>query len=343
MKALHFLCLTLLLAAPAHAYEPVQPLPKAPIVPKDNPQTKGKIALGKQLFFDPRLSRDGRYSCNSCHNLAAGGDDDGLTTQGENPLRRSAPSVWNVGHMSVYFWEGRAKSLEAAMAEHLLAPEIMNVGSKEVLATRLAAIEGYRRDFSKHMKAKYPDIKAVSMALAAFLRSLNTPNSPFDRYLKGDKKAVSKQVQRGMQLFNDTGCLSCHFGANYAGPAPGPAYGMGDPFFELFPNHPGTLYENRYDLAADQGLYHITLEQADRRLFRVAPMRNVALTAPYFHNGSVKTLEEAIRVMAVAQLKTELKEDEVKAIAAFLRSLTGEFPEIALPRLPETDGASLLP
>ena len=337
------LCIYGLTIQSVWSYDYLQPLPAQPEVPKDNPQTKTKIALGKQLFFDPRLSKNGTLSCNSCHNLAAGGDDDGAAPQlSQGKIKRSAPSLWNVGHMSVYYWDSRAKTLEAQAVEHLLDPNVMAMSSAEELTNRLSTIPGYVKAFANTFGGNKTLTQAnIGRALASFMRTLNTPNSRFDRYIKGDKNLLTKQEKRGIQLFNDVGCLACHFGGNFAGPAPGPALKMGDGFYELFPNHLGSHYEKKYDLASDLGLYHITLNKADKHLFRVPSMRNIALSAPYFHNGSVSNLEEAVRVMAKTQLQKELNEQEVKDIVAFLKTLTGEIPEITLPRLPESEGLTL--
>lgn len=326
----------------ANAFDYLQPLPKSPIIPKDNPLTESKIALGKQLYFDPRLSRDGDLSCNSCHNLAAGGDDDGAVEElSKGKLNRSAPTIWNVAHLSVAYWDSRSTSLEDQGIEHLLDPNTMNMGTAQQLEGRLKAIPGYKEEFAKAFKDKQVSIENVSKALASFERTLNTPNSAFDRYINGDKNAISKQAKRGLTLFNDVGCLSCHFGVNFAGPAPGPALKMGDGFYELFPNHLGSHDEEKYRLADDLGLFQVTMNPADKHLFRVPPMRNIELTAPYFHNGSVATLEEAVRIMALVQLKVDLTPQQISDIVAFLKTLTGEIPELNLPRLPETPGTSL--
>ena len=136
------------------------------------------------------------------------------------------------------------------------------------------------------------------------------------------------------------GCLACHFGVNFAGPAPGPAMGLGDGFYELFPNHVGTRYDKQYGVAKDLGRYYVTKEGIHRHMFRVPPLRNIADTAPYFHNGSVDNLAEAVRVMGLTQLKKELSDAEVADIVAFLRTLTGQYPVITMPRLPEVEGKS---
>lgn len=334
---------SLFLALPVAAFDVLQPLPKDPVVPKNNPQTSAKIELGKQLFFDTRLSTDGSLSCNSCHNLAAGGDDDGAVKRiSSGKLKRSAPSVWNAAYMSTNFWDARALSLEEQAIDHLLDPNVMGMNEK-TLVTRLNKIPGYKKSFGKvFQSSKGVRIEDVAKAIASFERTLKTPDSAFDQYISGNKNAISSNAERGLKLFTDIGCLSCHFGVNFAGPAPGPALKMGDGFYELFPNHLGSQYDKKYKLTADVGRYLITLDRTDIHMWRVPPLRNIALTAPYFHNGSVSTLEEAVKIMAQVQLKAKLNDQDVRDIVAFLKTLTGKQPEITLPRLPESEGLSLL-
>lgn len=343
-----FVSCSFVLCEPSFAFDVIQALPAQPIFPADNPNTPAKIELGKKLFFDPRLSVDGRYSCNACHNLAAGGDDDGAIERiSEQRLNRSAPTLWNVSHMSTYYWDARASSLEEQAIDHLLDPRVMAMGTAETLVQRLDQITGYRQAFAEAFKdsassASPVSIANIAKAIAAFERTLITPNSAFDRYVKGDKKAISESAQRGFKLFDDTGCLSCHFGVNFAGPAPGPALNMGDAFYELFPNHLGSRYDAKYDLASDIGRYQVTLDERHKYMWRVPGLRNIELTAPYFHNGKVASLDEAVRIMALTQLKTEFNQQQVEEVVAFLKTLTGDIPAITLPRLPETGGLSIL-
>lgn len=338
-----FILLLLFYSSSVFSFDILQALPLTPITPKSNPTTEAKVALGKQLFFDPRLSFNGNLSCNSCHNLSAGGDDDGKASILSNgKLKRSAPTLWNVAHLSVNYWDSRSSSLEAQAEEHLLDPQVMNMRSPRLIEQRINAIPGYRKIFTKVFKERNSvSLKNISKAIASFERTLNTPNSPFDRFIKGDKKALGPSEQKGLELFRELECLACHFGVNFAGPAPGPALKMGDGFYELFPNHLGSHYEKIYKLADDLGLFHLTFDPGHKHMFRVAPLRNIALTAPYFHNGSVATLEEAVRIMAFVQLKQKLTDEQVDHLVSFLQSLTGEFPEITLPQLPDTLGITL--
>jgi cytochrome c peroxidase len=341
-----FLFLLACSSLPTKSFRPFQPLPPQPPIPADNPQTADKVRLGKQLFFDPRLAADGVTTCNSCHNLALGGDNDQAvsTGAGGGVGRRNPPTLWNVAFNTIYSWDGRATSLEALLAEHLLDPTAMGMPSEHSVTQRLTGIPGYRQQFA----AVFSDTDAgvsyadITRALSAFLRTLVTVNSPFDRYLAGDKDAVTEQVLDGFNEYIEVGCASCHFWVNFAGPVPGLAFQMGEGFYELFPNHPGSEYEKRYALAEDIGRYQVTGIETDKRMWRVSTLRNIAVTAPYFHNGSVNSLEEAVRIMASVQLKVQLTERQVADMVTFLNSLTGEFPPIELPVLPATAGKTAL-
>ncbi len=305
-----------------------QPLPQRVQQPADNPASPEKISLGRKLFFDPRLlGADSTLSCNSCHNLSTAGVDGKAVSRGQHGQHtyRSTPTLWNIGFQTVLYWDGRSPSLEAQALDHLRDPVISDNPHLGAMVQRLYDSADYRRAFA----AAFPGEDAVSAdnvarALASFERSLLTPDSPFDRYMRGDEQAISASARRGKVLFNDSGCVSCHFGVNFAGPAPGPAMGPGDGFYELFPNHLGSDYEARYQLAADLGRFEATGNLWEKYMWRVPILRNIAETAPYFHNGRVETLEEAVRVMAKTQLRREFSDREVRDIVAFLKSLTGK-------------------
>ena len=329
------------------AFEYLQPLPDTPVIPDSNPQSSKKVLLGKQLYFDTRLSNDGSVSCNSCHNLAASADAEGSTVNMKSRgIKRDVPSLWNIGHMSAYFWEARSPSLESQAAEHLLDPRIMNMSNEHKLVQRINSIPGYRTAFNK----AFPDSKKnqkvsmenITKAIANFERTLNTPNSKFDQYVKGDKSKLNKSAKRGLTIFKNKGCLACHFGVNFAGPAPGPGLGMGDGFWEMFPTYRGTYYEEKYNLVKDLGRYYVTLDPEHKVMWRVPSLRNVMDTAPYFHNGAVNDINEAVRIMSKVQFNYDISEPEVKDVVEFLKTLTGEYPEITLPRLPEAVGSSLI-
>lgn len=319
----------------AHAFDYFQPLPEQPLVPADNPLSTAKIALGKQLFYDPKLSLKNTHSCNQCHNLLTGGDDDrAFSPTPDNGLtKRSAPGLWNIGMQTVLYWDGREKTLESQALDHLSDPNIMGFDNvktlEQLLNQRLTHDKNYRAAFSKAFNEdKGVSLANIAKALASFQRALMAPNSAFDRYLKGDKTALSPAAVIGMREFNEAGCLACHFGTNFAGPAPGPAMTMGDGFYELFPNILGSSYDKSLHLLDDLGRYEYSKNPAEKRMWRVPPLRNIALTAPYFHNGSAKTLREAVKVMGKTQFNNDLNEDQIDHITAFLRSLTGELPSV---------------
>lgn len=316
-------------------------LPKKPPIPASNPQTPAKIELGKQLYFDARLSRDGTISCNSCHNVMAGGEDNRPNSVGIKGQHggRSAPTVWNSAFLSVQFWDGRRKSLEEQAKGPLTNPIEMGMESHDAVIARIKTIPGYVEGFKKAFPgSKEIDIDQVAMAIASYERTLLTPDSPFDLYMKGNKKALSASAVRGMQLVQSVGCTSCHSGPIFAGPA----LPEGTGFYQKFPTFPGSEYDAKYDLLADEGRGGVTKNPADKHFFRVPTWRNIALTAPYMHNGKVPNLPEAVRVMAKTQLNKELKEEGVTDIVAFLNALTGKFPEQKMPRLPATAGTSFM-
>jgi cytochrome c peroxidase len=317
-----------------------QPLPAKPPIPADNPQTNAKIELGKQLFFDTRLSVTGTHSCNTCHNLAAGGEDGRAHPVGvyDRKGRRSTLPIWNAAYFTILNWDGSAKTLEEQTRYHILDPNVMGMPDSQQVADRFGSIEGYRNEFAKVFGKEGLTLDTISKALSSFVRTLVTPNSAFDRFLEGNRKAISEQAKRGFHDYIETGCASCHFWVNLAGPQPGLAMQQGEGFYELFPNHPGTDYEKRYGLADDIGRYDFSHIKTDIRMWRVPSLHNIELTAPYFHNGSVKTLDEAVRVMGKVQEWVDLTDQQVDDIVAFLRTLTGEFPTIEMPRLPATPG-----
>jgi cytochrome c peroxidase len=318
----------------------MEPLPKVAPAPADNPGSPAKVELGRQLFFDGRLSTSGTVSCNSCHNVMAGGDDNRPNSVGVDGKKggRSAPTVWNAAFLSVQFWDGRAATLEEQAKGPMVNPVEMGMPSHGMVLRRIAAIPGYQREFKAVFGGRGPiTIDNVARAIAAYERTLITPGSPVDRYLAGDTRRLPAAAVRGKATVERLGCVNCHAGVNFAGPIAQPGPG----FFQKFPTY-ASNYETRYSLKKDGGRFEATKAPADRGMWRVATWRNVALTAPYFHNGSVPTLDEAVRVMARTQLNKDLPGAEVSDIVAFLNGLTGEFPRQALPRLPETPGRSVV-
>ncbi len=334
------LTLAFIVVFAVNSHAAFEPLPTKAPPSINNPTSPAKVELGKKLFFDPRLSKTGTVSCNSCHNVMSGGEDGRANSFGVLGQLggRSAPTVWNAAFMSVQFWDGRAATLEDQAIGPITNPVEMGMADHNKAVEKISAVPGYQIEFKKVFGEKTINIDLVAKAIAAYERTLITPNSPFDRFLRGDKKAISIEAQRGSKLVQTIGCVGCHSGSNFAGPQ----LPVGQGFYQKFPTVPNENYENKYHLSDDAGRFAVTKNNADKNMWRVSTWRNIALTAPYFHNGSVKTLGEAVRVMAKTQLSKDLEENEVKDIVAFLESLTGEFPKQTMPRLPPTPGSSLI-
>jgi cytochrome c peroxidase len=309
--------------------------------PAENPGTQDKVELGKMLFFDPRLSSKGTVSCNSCHAVENSGTDNLQFSTGiEGKLGgRNSPTVFNSAFNSVQFWDGRANTLEDQAKGPMINPVEMGNPDHKIVVDRLNKIPGYVEYFKKVFpKEKEINIDNVAKAIAAFERTLITP-SPVDDFIRGKKTALSSQAIRGMQLVEKVGCTTCHMGVNYNGPTELPK-GVG--FYQKFPTYTDNEFVKKYDLMTDKGRFQETKDVEDMHKYRVPTWRNVAITAPYFHNGSVKTLEEAVKVMAKTQLNVDLKENEITDIVAFLESLTGRKPKISLPELPRTSKYSAI-
>jgi cytochrome c peroxidase len=326
-----------LAAAAAQAQSPWQALPDKAPEPPDNPTTAAKVELGKMLYFDPRLSSTGTVSCFSCHNVMEGGDDHMTTSAGVHGLKggRNAPTVWNAAFHSVQFWDGRASSLEEQSKGPPVNPIEMGMRDLDAVIDRIRHIPGYRPYFEQAFgPGDMVTMDNAARAIAAYERTLITPGSAYDRYAKGDKTALTPQQLRGMQTFAEVGCTSCHQGPAFNGP-PLPA---GTGFFMKFPTYPESPYVAKYKLAEDPGRFNATKDEADRMMWRVPTLLNLTYTAPYMHTGTVKTLPEAVRVMASTQLNRTLDDAQVGDVVAFLESLTGKFPQQTMPRLPPTPG-----
>lgn len=286
-----------------------QPLPQA--VELD----ARKVALGQRLFHDTRLSKDDTVSCASCHNLGTGGVDNRVRSVGVGGGvgTINAPTVFNSGLNFVQFWDGRAPSLESQIDGPVNHPQEMASNWAQVL-TKLQADATYPELFA----AVYPGgihVDTVKDALATFERSLFTPDSRFDQFLRGDNQALNEQEQRGYTLFQSYGCTSCHQGQNLGGNMFEKMGLMGD----YFADRGGAV------TAADKGRFNVTGKDQNLHEFRVPSLRNVALTAPYFHDGSASTLEQAVVIMAKYQLGRPLPSDDLSALTAFLLSLTGRY------------------
>lgn len=293
--------------------EPIQPILPAQV------SDPAKVELGKQLFFDPRLSRSGFISCNSCHNLSMGGSDNLQTSIGHNwqqgPI--NSPTVLNSSLSVAQFWDGRAADLKEQAAGPIANPGEMAFTHSLAVDT-LASIPQYRESFRKVYGEAPISIDQVTDAIAEFEKTLVTPFSRFDRWLLGDAQALSEQELRGYQLFKDTGCVACHNGP-----------GVGGNSFQKM-----GVVEAYATANPAEGVAALTGKDADRFKFKVPTLRNVELTYPYFHDGAYWKLEEAVDVMARLQLGRKLADEEVASITAFLKTLTGQQPSFALPILP---------
>ncbi|MBF0170252.1 MAG: cytochrome-c peroxidase [Nitrospinae bacterium] len=286
--------------------EPITPLPQTLLL------DPGKVALGERLFSDPRLSGDGTVSCATCHSLDTAGVDRAIVSTGVGGAKGSvnAPTVFNSGFNFKQFWDGRAATLEEQVAGPIHNPLEMN-SSWGPLISRL---KGDGELVATVRKLYGADLTpaVVQDAIATFERSLVTPDARFDRYLRGDGAALDGREKRGYVLFREYGCVSCHQGVN-----------VGGNMFQVFGVMGDYFRDRGGETKADQGRYNVTKREEDRHVFKVPSLRNVALTPPYFHDGSAATLERAVEVMARYQLGRRLAADEEGALVAFLRSLTG--------------------
>jgi len=264
MKSSRFLSSALILGltSAATAAGPFYPLPKTVPAPKDNPTTKDKVELGKQLFFDTRISLDGSESCNSCHNVMSGGADGrpvAIGVAGHKGTRNS-PTVWNAAFQSVQFWDGREPDLEGQAKGPMVNPVEMAMTNHELVLKRIKNVPGYQTEFKKVFGDKGITLDTVTKAIAAYERTLITPNAPYDRYLRGDKKAISKAAQHGGELVKQAGCIACHRGINYSGPETE----IGKGFFQKFPTLTDNEYVQKYHLADDLGRYVATRRKRTR-------------------------------------------------------------------------------
>lgn len=304
---------------------------KAP-EPANNVASPEKIALGQMLYHDPRLSSTGTVSCASCHNTMLGGEDNRPNSMGVNGQTggRSAPTVWNAAFNNVQFWDGRAATLEDQAAGPVTNPIEMGMKSWDDVIARLKTIEGYKKAFADAFGSDAMTKDNATKAIAAYERTLITPNSPYDKFVGGDKAALTEQQVRGMEKMAELGCTTCHSGAAFNG---GGA-------FQKFPVTANGFFEAKYHFSKDKGVAEVSKKAEDEHLFKVPTLRNIALTAPYFHNGSVETLEQAVKIMAKLQLGKEPAKQEIEDVIAFLNALTGEFPKQTMPTLPPTVGST---
>ena len=292
--------------------DPFEPLPSSLDLDED------RVELGRRLFEDPRLSGDGERACTDCHDLAAGGVVPG-EVRSNHPLNETGPynvpTVFNVGFNFRYNWQGRFDTLESHLEGPMMNEAVMNAGSWEDVVSRLAT--PYREDFRRAGYVEGVTPETVRDAIATYQRSLITPGSRFDRFLEGSL-VLTDQEARGYELFKSVGCATCHQGVN-----------VGGNMFQRF----GVMedaFGGRELTERDYGRMAVTGRAEDAFIFRVPSLRNVAVTPPYFHDGSAATLEEAVRHMSRVQLGYVLDADEVAAIVAFLHTLTGRYQGVPL-------------
>ncbi len=290
-------------------------------IPASLPHDPAKAVLGEKLYHDKRLSGDDTLSCASCHDLAKGGTDREAVSDGIRKQKGgiNAPTTFNAALQFVQFWDGRAPTLEAQAAGPPMNPVEMGSGDWDEIVVKLNKDKALRKQF----EAVYPEGfggKSITEAIAEFERTLLTPNSRFDRFLVGDAAALTAEEKHGYEVFKEQGCATCHVGELLGGKS-----------FERMGRR-ADYFKARGDklTAADEGRYNVTKQEADRHCFKVPTLRNVARTAPYFHDGSKKTLMGAVDAMATYQLGVSLPEKDVEDVVKFLDTLTGEYKGKAL-------------
>lgn len=278
-----------------------------------------KVNLGYHLYYDPRLSKNSTISCNSCHNLSTFGVDNEATSLGDDGKTRggrNSPTVLNAALHFKQFWDGRAETVEDQAGMPITNPVEMMIPNEDFLVQRLREIALYQKLFKRAFpKDEQPvTYKNLTAAIGAFERKLITP-SRFDAYLNGDKNALTLQEKKGMMSFVNVGCTQCH-----TGPL------LGATMFQKFGVH-HEYWSLTKSPIVDNGLFDLNKDETQKFMFKVPSLRNIEHTGPYFHDGNVKTLEDATRIMAKAQLNYDLSESETANIVAFLKSLSGELPE----------------
>lgn len=313
IKIVMYCCL--LFSGSVFAQTPIQS-PIQPI-PKEIPTDAEKVSLGKRLYFDNQLSLDKTVSCASCHELtAAYGTDLSPVSTGIDGQKggRNAPTVYNSALNFSQFWDGRAATLADQAAGPPTNPVEMGMHSWDDIVKRLKMDPNYEEAFQSVYDGKVTK-ETVTDAIAEFEKTLILPNSPFDRYLNGDENALTAEEKRGYQLFTRYGCVACHQGRN-----------VGGNMYQKF----GILKDigkSGLSLSEDLGRYEVTKNENDKHVFKVPSLRTVTKTAPYFHDGSVKTLKEAVDIMIEYQLGRQVPQEDKDAIIAFLGSLVGELPK----------------
>ena len=280
-----------------------------------NPITQEKVELGKKLYFEPRLSKSALISCNTCHNLATGGDDNIPVATGhkwrQNPHHLNSPTVFNAVFAKRQFWDGRSPDLEDQATGPIQAAPEMDM-HKDMAVKVVTSIPEYKKSFEKVFSNEKITIETIGKAIGAFERTLVTP-SRFDDYLNGDENALTKEEKDGLKTFIKVGCASCHSGVALGGT------------MQPFPVAKPYKYANVGDFKGNKN-----------GMVKTPTLRNVTQTAPYFHNGAVWSLKEAVKIMGETQLGKTLSEKEINSIVTFLKTLDGKKPEITYPTLPNS-------
>ncbi len=304
------------------AEEPIQPIQPVKEV------NLGLAELGKKLYFDPRLSKSGFISCNSCHNLSMGGTDNLKTSIGDKwqqgPI--NSPTVLNSSLNVAQFWDGRAADLKEQAGGPIANPGEM-ASSHTLAVDVIASIPAYVRDFTLVFGGKEVSIDRITDAIAEFEKTLVTPNSRFDQWLLGDTSAISRYEQEGYELFKSSGCVACHNGEAVGG----------NSFQKMGLVEP---YQTNNEV---EGRAAVTGKDVVRFTFKVPTLRNVEMTYPYFHDGEAASLTEAVDVMGRLQLGRQSSDEENAKIVAFLKTLTGEQPQFLMPILPPSVDATPKP
>ncbi len=308
----------------ADGQEYFKPIPAAAPALDGNPATPAKVELGKILYFEPRLSRSALISCNTCHNIGLGGADFQETSTGHGWRKgpRNAPTVLNSVYNVAQFWDGRAKDLAEQAKGPVQASVEMNNKPEMVIKT-LKSMPEYIELFKKAFPGETDPVTFNNMAKAieVFEATLVTPDSPFDLFLKGDTKALNESEKKGLSTFINKGCADCHSGINMGG----------DDYYSFGVINAPT----KRIIAGDKGRYLVTKAMSDEFVFKSPSLRNIELTAPYFHSGKVWGLKAAVVVMSSAQLESVLKKEEVIDVVAFLKATTGKQPVVEHPILPK--------
>jgi cytochrome c peroxidase len=317
----------------ARAQAAFDPIPTEPPELEDNPSSPEKMELGRMLYFEPRLSSSWLISCNTCHNVGLAGVDLMETSIGHGWQKgpRNAPTVLNAVFNVAQFWDGRAEDLAEQAQGPVQAGVEMNNTPERAMAT-LRSIPEYVERF----EASFPDVSDpvtfdnMADAIEIYEATLITPNAPFDHYLRGNPGALEDGEKEGLRAFMDRGCTSCHGGVNLGGTGYFPFGLVQRPGADILPPE-------------DKGRFTVTRTATDEYVFKSPSLRNVELTPPYFHSGRVWDLAQAVRIMGTAQLGTELTDQEAEAVVAFLKTLTGEQPQVTYPVLPPQTDSTPLP